>query len=131
MRSPRALFALFLLVNSALADAPNLNQNLIIACHRVDVRGVVDALRAGADPNASFGRGDAKVFQDKWDLGYPMAASNWTPLIALAGSSPYPNPPREIKSTIADLNWAREQKARIPKEQIATRVRDQQTILLI
>lgn len=131
MQTLSIIVVLAVSVNAVAADTLSLNQKLIVACHRLDVRGVVAALRAGADPNAKFGRGDIKVFQDKWDLGWPVAGGDWTPLIALADSSPYPDPPREVKSTTEDWTWAHEQKARIPRAQIESRVRDQQTILLM
>ena len=115
MQTLSIIVVLAVSVNAVAADTLSLNQKLIVACHRLDVRGVVAALRAGADPNAKFGRGDIKVFQDKWDLGWPVAGGDWTPLIALADSSPYPDPPREVKSTTEDWTWAHEQKARIPR----------------
>jgi hypothetical protein len=92
---------------------------------------VVGALREGADVNGRFSDGDAKLFQDRWSLGWPVAAKKWTPLIALASASEYPDPPRKVQNTEADLDWAREQKAKVPREQIEQRKRDALTIALI
>jgi len=107
------------------------NQRLIVACHRVDVEGVTKALREGADVNARFGDGDTQVFRDQWDLGWPFAGSAWTPLIALASSSRYPAPPRPVCNTIADLDWSREQRKKIPEEAILMRENAASTILHI
>ena len=107
------------------------DQRLIVACHRLDVDGVVAALREGANVNARFGSGDAKLFRDPWDSGWPIAAKDWTPLIALASSSDYPDPPRKVQNSVADLNWARDQKAKIASEKIETRRRATVTIGLI
>src|SRR5437899_564525 len=73
------------------------DQRLIVACHRLDVDGVVAALRDGANVNARFGEGDVMLFQDPWSLGWPMAAAKWTPLIAVASASDYPDPPRRVQ----------------------------------
>lgn len=99
----------------------NLNQQLIVACHRLDVNGVVNALREGADVNARFGNGDRYVFTDPWSHGTPVAAKNWTPLIAVASASKYPDPPRPIENTTDDQAWARQQQKEIPVEQIEQR----------
>jgi ankyrin repeat protein len=107
------------------------NQQLIVACHRVDVDGVVAAIRAGANVNGRFGEGDTKVFQDPWSLGWPLAGKAWTPLMALASSSKYPDPPRNVESTIADLNWAREEQKKITPSRTEQRERDSLTILWI
>jgi len=107
------------------------DQQLVVACHRLDVDAVTEMLRNGANVNARFGRGDRSLFKDKWSLGTPMASSKWTPLIALANALPYPDPPRVIKSTTADLNWARDQLRKIPKGEIEARKQRQLTILHI
>jgi len=107
------------------------NQRLIVACHRVDIEGVVAAIRAGADVNARFGEGDAKVFQDPWSLGWPLAGKAWTPLMAVASASKYPDPPRRVESTIADMDWARAEQKKISPDRIQQRERDSLTILWI
>lgn len=117
--------------DSAFGDEPTLNQKLIIACHKLDVFEVITAIRAGGDVNARFGNGDTGVFQDKWFLGSPIASRKWTPLIALANASPYPDPPRAMKSTIEDIDWARLAQKKIPKEQVERRERDRLKILAI
>src|SRR5687767_8163051 len=107
------------------------HQRLVLACHRLDVNGVRTALREGADVNARFGRGDTKLFQNPWTLGWPMAAGRWTPLIALASASDYPAPPRKVANTVEDLDWARDEKAKVPAEQIERRRTEGLTIARI
>src|SRR5262245_23968440 len=99
MRFSIFITAIFLLASACPAAELTRQQRLIVACHRLDVEGVVAALRDGADVNCRFGDGDAKVFQDPWSLGWPMAAKKWTPLIALASASDYPDPPRKVENT--------------------------------
>lgn len=108
----------------------NVDQRLIIACHRLDVDGVVEALRMGADVNARFGVRDKDVFRDPWFQGWSKISShNWTPLIALANASRYPDPPREIR--VEESDWAREQIANLPQEQLKQRERATREIALV
>lgn len=113
------------------AADPALNRQLIVACHRVDVDTVVRSLRDGADVNARYGRGDVKVFRDLWSNGWPLTGEAWTPLMALASASNYPDPPRAIANTIEDLNWAQEQRKTIPAGQLQRREQDRLTILSV
>lgn len=112
-------------------DDLNVSQRLIVACHRVDVNGVVAALRDGADVNSPFGKVNADVFQDPWTLAWPVAAKDWTPLIALANSSQYPDPPRKVENTIADFHWSQEQRKKLASSVLEQRKRESITILLI
>ena len=122
--------SLVLLGNVARAGGLSLNQRLIVACHRVDVATVVEALRSGADVNAQFGEGDVETqFRDPWSLGWPMAGHRWTSLIALANSSKYPAPTQVTQNTVEGLNRAREQQAKISPEALELRRRDSLTIL--
>jgi len=117
-------------VRAAFADkTPSIDQQLIVACCRVDVAGARDAIQKGANANARFGRGDTEVFADRWDLGVPVGAGSWTPLIALACSSPYPDPPRKIVNTEADLDRARAEREKIGPERLAARSQDSLSIL--
>jgi hypothetical protein len=130
MRTPILVAVIMAITGPAWADL-NRDQRLIVACHRVDTDGVVAALREGANVNARFGDGDRNVLQDPWDLGRPVAAKNWTPLIAVASSSLYPDPPRKIENTVADLDWSRAQRAKIAPERLKQREGDAVTIALI
>jgi hypothetical protein len=105
-----------------------LDQRLILSCHRVDIDGVIAALRHGANVNATFGDGNRKEFMDPWSLGWPLEVSHWTPLIALANSSPIPPPPRRIKNTAEDLEWAQKQQSNTPPIILKDR---EQTLLTI
>ena len=127
------IFVIAVLLVTGVCQAGDLTreQRLIVACHRLDVHGAVAALRDGADVNGRFGNGDAKLFQDPWSLGWPTAAEKWTPLIALASASEYPDPPRKVENTFADLDWAQEQKAKVPPELIEQRKRNALTLALI
>lgn len=131
MRFSLMVAAVVAVAGVARAGDVNLDRRLVVACHRLDVEGVVAALRDGADVNARFGDGDAKVFQNPWTLGRPMAAKAWTPLIALANSSSYPDPPRKVRNTSEDRDWAREQLKKVPAELMERRARDTLTIALI
>jgi hypothetical protein len=131
MRIPFFITAILLVTSVCQAGALTREQRLIVACHRLDVEGVVAALRDGADVNGRFGDGDAELFQDPWSLGWPIAAKKWTPLIALARASDYPDPPRKVENTVADLAWAQEQKAKVPSEQIEQRRGHALTIAMI
>lgn len=108
-----------------------LDRQLIVACHRLDVDGVVRALTMGADVNGRFGDGDSMVFRNPWTLGWPISAHDWTSLIAVASSYPYPPPPREVKNTIEDLDRAEEELKKIPAAEIAKRNADAVTIALV
>ena len=121
----------YLATSVAAGEELTLDQRLIVACHQLDKNGVVAALRDGANINARFGGGDTKVFQDPWTLGWPVAGSAWTPLMALANASKYPNPPRKVNSTTADIEWSAEQRKKIPENELQLRERDSQAILLI
>ncbi len=101
----------------AQADELTLEQQLIVACHRLDVDGVINAVRAGANVNARFGNGHWKVFQDAWTLGWPVAYKAWTPLIAVASASKYPDPPRKVENTEHDMEWAEQERQKIPQKQ--------------
>ncbi len=90
------------------ADELTPEQKLIVACFNLDVDNVVDALRSGVDVECTFGRGDAKLhFQDPWTGGWPAHALSWTPLQALANSSPYPPPSKPYVNDAERIQWAR------------------------
>lgn len=107
-----------------------LDRQLIVACHRLDVDGVVRALTMGADANGRYGDGDLDVFIDPWDLSHSGYFGLW-PLRAVANSSLYPPPPRKVKNTSEDLAWAREEKKKTPVAQIEKRTADANVIALI
>jgi ankyrin repeat protein len=121
----------FIATSVATGQELTLNQRLVVACHRLDLDGVVATLRDGADVNARFGEGDRKIFQDPWLLGSPIAGNAWTPLIALANASKYPDPPRKVNSTSADTEWAVAQLKKIPANELQQRERVSRTILMI
>jgi len=112
-------------------DDQSLQRDLIVACHRLEVVKVINAIRAGADVNGRFGEGHDTVFLDKWTGGYPMSANKWTPLIALANASPNPDPPRQLSSTVEDYKWGETLKKQFSKEQLDRRQRDRMTILAV
>lgn len=131
MRFLICVTTILLVVSVGQAGELTREQRLIVACHRLDAEGVVAVLRDGADVNERFGDGDAMLFQDPWSLGWPSAARKWTPLIALADASKFPDPPRAIKNSSVDRKWALEQQAKVPPEQIQQRKRDELQIALI
>jgi hypothetical protein len=111
-----------------------LSQQLIVACYKRDVKGVVKCLREGANVNARLGiRADAtSQFDDRWTgaMG-AVGLELWTPLIALASSRGVPDPPAEWGEVWKDAARSAALQQRIPKEQIDKRREDGMTILRI
>lgn len=69
-----------------------------MAAWRGDADRVRVLLDSGAYVNGRFGAGDPKVFQDK-EGGWPMAASQWTALIAAAdGEEQAPTPDGRLRT---------------------------------
>lgn len=106
----------------SLADDLTPGQELVVACHRLDLDSVVSLLRDGADIHSMFGSGDAKeYFQDPWSGGSPLGAADWTPLQALANSPTLPPPSRPYENTPAFMRWAKHAKYDVPASVIAAR----------
>ncbi len=81
-------------------------RELIEAVYRLRVKDVERLLAEGADVNVRYGKHEADdLFQDPWDLGYPMAYPIWTPLLALSAASVWPPPPRKIENTEEDFEF--------------------------
>lgn len=82
-------------------------KKLIIACYQADLNEVVRLCREGANVNAQFGDlPDRNPFCDRWTGGVELGSGSWTPLIALAAASRYPDPTKEqvdIKKKIVQL----------------------------
>jgi len=116
------------------ADNLTLNQQLIVACYKVEVGKVVKCLRDGADVNARFGEivdVDA-YFMDRWTGGLAnVAIASWTPLIALAASKEYPDAPAELGDIWNDLERSAQLMKKIPHEHIERRRADSMIILNI
>ena len=107
-------------------------QKLVLACHRLDLDSVVQLLRSGVNVNATFGDGDTRAhFQDQWSGGWPVAASQWTPVHALANSSRFPDPPTPFENTNERLDWSRETRKRVPQVEIDDRDKKRIAILQI
>src|SRR5262245_18029246 len=72
-----------------------LNRQLIIACYHLDTASVVECLRNGADINETPGEGatEYSVLMDPWDGGVYASSDRFTPLMAVASASEYPDPP--------------------------------------
>ena len=127
----RWILAIFLFGGGANAAELSGDQQLIVACYRLDVERVIVAIQNGANVNARFGDGDDSSFQDPWDLGQPVAVKAWTPLIATASASSYPEPPRKIRNSLKDLKWAADQKQKITDDQLVERKKSAQIITSI
>jgi hypothetical protein len=117
-----------------------LNQQLIAACYRVRVSEVVACLRKGASVNARFGiaQDNKRTFYDSWERAMPAGTDHWTPLIALAAASPYPDPAPDVERELKDQPWSSQELARsrairskVPHELIERRSADVKIILLI
>ena len=124
MRTIIVSLAICLHVSSTFGQETELSadQKLVVACHQLDLPTVVKLLRSGADVNARFGDADIKKhFQDAWLGGWPMTASQWTPIQALANSSTYPPPKKKYENTVEHLDWAQATQKKIPADQITIR----------
>src|SRR5258708_6225267 len=102
-----ALSILIIISNTAslnIAREIPLDQELIVACHKLQVERVVRCLRDGANINGRFGEnsGPTDYFVDRWTGESPLATDSWTPLIALASSLQYPDPPPELGEISGD-----------------------------
>jgi len=108
-----------------LADEPastSKDRELIEAAHRLRIDDVRRLLAEGAKVNARYGSHEADaVFQDPWDLGYPMAYPKWTALLALSEASVWPPPPRKIENTEEDFEWRLREAAKVPEKELEKR----------
>lgn len=97
-------------------------RELIEAAYRLRVKDVQRLIAEGADVNVRYGKHEAdEKFQDPWDLGYPMAYSNWTPLLALSQASIWPPPPRKIENTEEDFEFRLKEAAKVPEKELEER----------
>jgi hypothetical protein len=133
MKTTAVIFIL-LAAQTLTAEELTLNQQLIVACYKMEVGKVVKCLRNGADVNARFGRiaNPNAYFSDPWTgglahVGYP----SWTPLIALADSNEYPDPPANLGEIWKDSKRTYVLQKEIPQEQIEKRRNNAMIILNI
>jgi hypothetical protein len=117
----------------AIAAELSPNQRLIVACFKLQVDEVVTSLRQAANVNARFGQCDSGIqpFLDRWTGGTYLCTGEWTPLIALASSSAYPDPPTELGKIWKDSARSRSLRDSIAQNQIDKRRSDKTTILFI
>lgn len=131
----RTAIAVLLLVaaHPLHAGEMTLNQQLVLACYKVELGQVVKCLRSGADVNGRFGASDHAIadFSDCWTGGFPIATASWTPLIALAASEEYPDPPTELGQIWLDPVRSSMTRRQIPREQIERRRNDAMAILYV
>jgi hypothetical protein len=116
------------------AEELTLDQKLIVACYRVDVKGVVQYLRAGAKVGATFGEVQEDVdhpLMDRWDGGTPVAGDSWTPLMAVAIAPEYPEPPQAFPRIWENPAQVRIEQGRIGKKALQERRAAELTILCI
>jgi len=97
------------------------DQQLIIACHHLDVDAARSLLAAGANVNARFNAEGDPIFLDKWFHGWPVAARDWTPLIALASSERHPDPEQSFPNTSAGSDEAHRQIKLVPQAAVDDR----------
>jgi hypothetical protein len=125
---------ILLAVHTLYGEDLTLNQKLIVACYKLDVDKVVKCLRDGADVNARLGKlvNADDYFSNRWNGGLaPIGCFSWTPLIALAGSRDYPDPPDNLGDIWKDYERANKLQNQIPLEQIEKRRNDAMMILII
>jgi ankyrin repeat protein len=110
--------------SSAIAQdaGPSLDQQLIVACYRLQIREVSQLLRKGANVNAVMGRSaDRSAFHDGWTAKVAhVGSTRWTPLMAVAASPSDPPPPRDYKP---EERWFKPTHEHVPTpdEQLAAR----------
>jgi hypothetical protein len=108
--------------------AARLGRELVVASFHLDVAEVRRLIDEGANVNFCMGEHPTNLFQDQWDLSYPIASPGWTPLLALANSGVYPDPDlATVNSTEARADAFRRQ-ALVPQAAIADRDRRRMTI---
>lgn len=117
--------ALVVLATAATADeieSTPKDRMLIEAVYRLKINRVKELLKDGANPNARYGNHDAKsVFQDPWDLGWPMAYAKWTAILALSNASEWPPPPRKIENTEEDFEFRLREASKVPEKELEKR----------
>jgi len=108
-----------------------LDQQLIVACYKLDVDSVVKCLRNGANVNATFGESadDIDRFYNRWEGSTHMATASWTPLLAVASALDYPDPPAELGQIWKDPERARALQKQIPQAELEKRRNDAMIIL--
>lgn len=118
--APILVFACIVLADETKSTASD--RMLIEAVYRLKIDDVKKLLKEGANPNARYGDHDAdSVFQDPWDLGYPMAYPRWTALLALSTASEWPPPPRKIENTEEDFEFRLKEAAKVPEKELEKR----------
>jgi hypothetical protein len=120
----------------AISSEMTLDQSLIVACTKVDVARVSQCLRDGASVSARLGDASDTLVDPWTGVHIHSAAKSWTPLLALAESSVFPDPPSETPDSI--LKEVRNEIAKtaafqdmIPRADIEKRRNDMLTILWI
>ncbi len=97
-------------------------RELIEATYRLRVKDVKRLLAEGANVNLRYGDHEAdKVFQDPWDLGYPIGYRRWTALLALSEASVWPLPPRKIENTEEDFEYRLQEAVKVPEKELELR----------
>jgi ankyrin repeat protein len=107
-----------------------LDQQLIIACYKLQVDEVVSALRKGANVNSRFRKtaDNSDPFYDRWEGG-TSPTYHWTPLLALANAPDIPDPPEELGQIWKDRERSLALRKAIPQDQIDKRRSDALIIL--
>jgi ankyrin repeat protein len=110
----------------------SLDQQLVVACYKLEVDKVVGCLRKGANVNARFRKtaDNSDPFYDRWEGG-TSPTYDWTPLIALASAHDYPDPPAELGQIWKDRKQSLALRKAIPQDQIDKRRSDALVILAI
>ena len=110
---------------SLAEDGPSrrytVDQQLVIASFQLDVDRVKALLAKGADPDARIGEHEQSLFLDKWTLGFPIASSRWTLVLAVANSHRAPQPERPTENTVEARNAAWENLRAVDPKVIAHR----------
>jgi len=100
------------------------DQQLIIAAYELDVPKVKALLADGANPDARLGIYDQHLFENKWVLSHsPIGSDKWTPLLAVTGNHPAPQPANRTENTPDALEAAAKKLCEIDPKLIRERDR--------
>ena len=101
----------------AQADELTLEQQLIVACHRLDVDGVINAVRAGANVNCAIWQWPLEGISGRVDTWLACCLQSVDTVDCRGQCAKYPDPPRKVENTEHDMEWAEQERQKIPQKQ--------------
>jgi len=110
-----------------------LDRRLIVACYHLDAASVVKCLCEGAAVNGTLGESatEDSALMDPWDGGTYDSSGRFTPLMAVASASEYPDPPAKYSRIWEHPDLVRKVEQETSAEALQQRRATERTILLI